>query len=94
MKKIRNIKQLRKEKKLLQQREKELLRQINSGWRQLKVNLHPQNILKEQVQRRAEEDPEATKDENILKSTLSFAASLIARKIAKRTEEKLEKFFN
>jgi hypothetical protein len=94
MKKIRNIKQLRKEKKLLQQREKELLRQINSGWRQLKVNLHPQNILKEQVQRRAEEDPEATKDENILKSTLSFAASLIARKIAKRTGEKLEKFFN
>ena len=94
MKKIKNIKQLSKEKKLLQQREKELLRQIKSGWQQLKENLRPQNMLKEQVKRCKEENSGSTKEESILKSTLSFAASLLAKKIAKRTEEKLEKFFN
>ena len=94
MKKIKNIKQLTKEKKLLQQREKELLRQVNSGWQQLKENLQPQNILKEQVRRCKEENSKVTKEESILKSTLSFAVSLFAKKLAKRTEEKLEKFFN
>lgn len=94
MKKIKNLKQLRKEKKLLQQREKELLWQINSEWQQLKENLQPQNILKEQVRRCKEENSKATKEDSILKSTLSFAVSLLTKKLAKRTEEKLEKFFN
>ena len=94
MKKIKNIKQLSKEKKLLQQREKDLLRQINTGWQQLKGNLHPQNRLKEQVKRCKEENWRATKEESIIKSTLSFAASLLARKIATKAEEKLEKIFN
>ena len=94
MKKIKNIRQLRKEKKLLQQREKELLWQINSGWRHLKEDLHPQNILREQVIKCKEENSGASKGESILKSTLSFAVSLLAKKLAKKTEEKLEKFFN
>ena len=94
MKKIKNLKQLSKEKKLLQQREKELLVQINSGWQQLKEDLHPQNRLKEQLRKCKEGNSGATNEESILKSTLSFAASLLAKKIAKRTEEKLEKFFN
>ena len=94
MKKIKNIKQLRKEQKLLRQREKELLQQINSGWQQLKENLQPQNILKVQVRRCKEENSEAAKEESILKSTLSFAISLLTKKLAKRTEEKLDKFFS
>ena len=93
MKKIKNIKQLRKEKKLLREREKELLSQINSGWQQLKENLQPQNMLKEQVRRCKEENLKATKEEGILKSTLSYAVSLLAKRLAKKTEEKLEKFF-
>jgi uncharacterized protein (UPF0335 family) len=94
MKKIENIKQLRKEKKRLWQREKEVLWQINSGWQQLKGNLHPQNILKEQIRRCKQENSGTTKEESILKSTLSFGAALLAKKLAKKTEEKLEKFFN
>ena len=94
MKKIKNIKQLKKEKKLLQQREKELLWQINSGWQQLKKNLQPQNILQEQVRKCKEENLRAANGESILKSSLSFAASLLVKKLAKKTEEKLEKFFN
>jgi hypothetical protein len=93
MKKIKDIKQLRKEKKLFLQREKELLRQINSGWRQLKEDLQPQNILKEQV-RCKEETSGTRKEEGILKSTLSFGASLLVKKLAKRAEEKLEKIFS
>ena len=94
MKKIKNIKQLRKEKKQLLIREKELLWQINSGWHQLKQNLYPQNIPKEQIKRCKVDGPRAAKEESILKNTLSFAASLLANRIAKRTEEKLEKFFS
>ena len=94
MKQIKDIKQLRKEKKLFLQREKELLRQINSGWQQLKEDLQPQNILKEQVRRCKEETSGTRKEESILKSTLSFGTSLLVKKLAKRTEEKLEKFFN
>lgn len=94
MKKIKNLKQLRKEKKLLRQREKELLCQINSGWQELKENLRPQNILKGQIRECKEEKPRVTKEASIFKSTLAFAVSLLAKKLAKRTEEKLEKFFS
>ena len=94
MKKIKDIKQLRKEKKLFLQREKELLRQINSDWQQLKEDLQPQNILKEQVRRCKEEPSGIRKEEGILKSTLSFGASLLVKKLAKRADEKLEKIFS
>jgi len=33
-------------------------------------------------------------EENIFKSILSFGATLLVKKIVKRTEERLEKFFN
>ena len=94
MKKIKNIKQLRKEKRQLWLREKELMWQINSGWQQLKENFHPQNILQKQINRCKEESSRPVREESILKHTLSFAASLLAQKIAKRTEEKLENFFS
>jgi len=95
MKKIKNIKQLRKERRLLRQRENELLWKINSGWQQLKETLRPQNLLKEQIRRCKEGNPGTVKEkESILKSTLAFGVSLLAKNLAKRTEEKLEKFFN
>jgi hypothetical protein len=94
MKKIKNEKQLRKEKKLLQQREKELLRKINSAWQQLKENLHPQNFIREQVRKCKEENSGTVNEENMFKSFLSFGATLLVKKIAKRTEERLENFFN
>jgi hypothetical protein len=93
MKKIKNIKQLGKAKKLLQQREKELLRKINSGWQGLKEDLQPGNILREQ-KRKCREESSGTMKESILKSTLAFGVSLLAKKLAKRTEEKFEEFFN
>jgi len=93
MKKIRNIRQLRKEKKLLQQREKELLRKITSGWQHLKENLQPQNFIKEQV-RKSKEDSRTVNEESIFKSILSFGATLLVKKIVKGTEERLEKIFN
>jgi ABC-type dipeptide/oligopeptide/nickel transport system ATPase subunit len=93
MKKIKNEKQLRKEKKLLRQREKELLRKINSGWQHLKGSLHPQNFIKEQVSCKGK-NPGTANEENIFKSILSFGATLLVKKIIKRTEERLEKVFN
>jgi hypothetical protein len=94
MKKIKNIKQLGKQKRLLQQRETELLQKINSGWRHLKENLHPQNYIIEQVRKCKEENSGLAYDENIFKTVLSFGASLLVKKIVKRTEESLKKYFN
>ena len=95
MKKIKNIKHLKKEKKNLQQREKELLRQISSGWHELTEGLRPKKILGEQLRRcRDEKEKRAIDDDNILKSILSFSATLLARKLAIRTGEKIESFFS
>ncbi|HET9744187.1 MAG TPA: hypothetical protein VFP97_00660 [Chitinophagaceae bacterium] len=90
MKKIKSLKQLRREKRLLRQREKELLFKINVGWEQLKENLQPQNILKPGIQ--CKERRPNTNDEKILKSLLSFGATLLARKLAKGAGEKFGGF--
>lgn len=93
MKKIKSLKQLRREKRILRQREKELVRQINTGWQQLKENFQPQNIIREQTNR-CKGRSSGEKDENILASSFSFAATLLARKFLKRAEEKFERYFN
>lgn len=92
MKKIKSMKQLRKEKRLLRQREKELLFRINVGWEQLKENFQPQNILKHVKQCNSRSSD--TADENVFKSILSFSANILAKKFAKRAGEKFERFFN
>jgi hypothetical protein len=95
MRKIKNIKQLHKEKKLLHQREKELIKEIGSGWHELKKDLRPGKILQEQIREcREEKDVRNVYEDNIFKSILSFSASLLARKLAKRTEETIGRFFS
>ena len=92
MKKIKSMKQLRKEKRLLRQREKQLRGKINVGWDQLKEDLQPNNILKSM--KHCKERGSSTNDENVFKSILSFGATLLARKLAKRAEEKFGNFFH
>lgn len=84
MKKIKSLKQLKREKRLLRQREKELLFKINVGWEQLKENLQPQNILKPVI--KCKESNPTTNGEKIFKSLLSVSATLLARKLAKMTK--------
>lgn len=85
---------MKKAKRLLQQREKELLRNIRSEWQDLKKNLYPQNILKEQIKKCEREYATSARDESFLKSTLSFVASALTRKLAKKAEERFERFFS
>ena len=85
---------MKKAKRILQQREKQLLHNIRSEWRDLKKNLYPQNIFKEQIKKYEREYSTSAREESFLKSTLSFVASALTRKLAKKAEERFERFFS
>ena len=93
MKKIRSLKQLKKEKRMLRQRERELIRQINLEWQQLKENFRPQDIFGAQTNRCNGKDP-GEREENVFKSIISFGAMLLVKKLVKRAEERFERYFN
>ena len=85
--------QLRAEKRRLKRREKELEWQIGKSWKHLKETLRPEMIFKKKF-REEEEFGAGKRDGNtILQTTLSYGAGLLARKLAKKAEAKLGKFF-
>lgn len=84
--KIKNIKQLGKERRKLQQRERELMYQINSNWGNLKEQLSPSNLFGDQFWK-CREYRQRKDNDNILKSVFSFAANMMIRKFMKKTEE-------
>ena len=86
MKKIKNIRQLQRERKQLRQREKELMQQMKSGWREIKKLLRPCNFVKEQT-RRYNDGQFERKDNGIFKTALSFATTLLIQKLKKKTEQ-------
>lgn len=94
MKKIKNKKQLRAEKKRIRARQEELEKKIRSKWNELKESLKPVNIAKETfqnvVRKKTEENLE---DESILKSTIKYGISLLARKFTDKAGEKFEWLF-
>jgi hypothetical protein len=94
MKGIRNMKQLREEKKRLHRREKELEWQISRGWRQLNDSFRPENIFKKRHNRQQDDYNDYSMNGNsILERTLIYGATLLARKLARKAEENLDKVF-
>lgn len=93
MKKIKYVKQLKKEKKRLESRQEELERKIRGDWHELKTNLRPKNMAKEAFGKLLDKQAEPAPGDNILASTLSFGASLLAKKFSVKAGEKLEAFF-
>jgi hypothetical protein len=95
MKKIKNKKQLRAEKKRIRIRQEELEKKIRSQWNDLKQSLKPVNIAKETfqkvVQNKTEKNPE---DESILKSTVKYGISLLTKKFTDKAGEKFDWFFH
>ena len=87
MMKIKNIKHLQKKKRQLKQREKELMGQIKADWRHLKHELSFRNLFGEQLWN-GKYYGQRSKDESILKKTLSFAATLLVRKLMNTTTVK------
>jgi hypothetical protein len=94
MKKIKNKKQLRAEKKRIKIRQEDLEKKIRSKWNELKESLRPVNIAKETfqkvVQNKTEENLE---DESIFKSTIKYGISLLAKKFTDKAGEKFEWLF-
>lgn len=94
MKRIRNMNQLREEKRRLRRHEKELEWQISRGWRQLKDGFRPENIFKKKHGRQQDEyNDYSMNGSSILERTLIYGATLLARKLAKKAEENLDKVF-
>jgi hypothetical protein len=92
MKKIKNIKQLQRERKRIQQRERELIGKINSDWRHLKDRLSPSNLF-DGPSVKCGEFHGRKENGSLLRSVFAFAATLLIRKLIKRTEQKVEEIF-
>ena len=87
MKKIKNTRQLQKERKRLKQREAELNHQINSGWRDLKGLLNPCSLFRQQERKHRE-------NQHLLKSIVTYVVSTLTAKLIKKVGEKTEQFFS
>lgn len=94
MKKIRSKKQLRAEKKRMKLRQEELEKKIRSKWNDLKETLRPINMAKDTFSKVMENKAEENlKDESVLKSTIRYGVSLLAKKFTDKAGEKFEWMF-
>jgi hypothetical protein len=94
MKKIKNKKQLQEEKKRIKIRKTELEKKMQSQWNGLKDSLRPVNIAKDTFSSFLDKKAvENLADESILKSTLNYGISLMAKKFTDKAGEKFKWFF-
>ena len=92
MKKIKSIKQLRAQKKLIKQRQEELEVKIRADWKELKEQLKPGNIAKDAVESILRKKAAAfTNDGGFIKSTLSYGITFLAGKLAETAGNKFSK---
>ena len=94
MKKIKNKKQLRAEKKRIRVRQEELEKKIRRKWDDLKESLKPVNIAKETFQKVVRNKTEENlEDESIFKSTIKYGISLLAKRFTDKAGEKFDRIF-
>lgn len=92
---IKSIKHLRAEKKRLAQRQQELEQKIRNTWTELKQSIKPSTIAAEAFGDAAKNSTQKNTDHNsILKNLVSFGVSILAKKLADKTGEKLGKMFS
>ncbi len=93
MKKIKNINHLYAEKKRLQKQEEYLEKKISSSWTELKQTLKPVVIVKDALYNILnEKTKENLIDDSILKSSLIYGISLLAKILADKAEEKISSY--
>jgi hypothetical protein len=94
MKRIKNIRHLQNEKKRIQQHQQNLEDTIRSNWYELKEILKPANVAKDALNKVMQNNTaENINGESILKSTFTYGASLLAKKMADKAGEKWARFF-
>jgi len=94
MRKIKNIKQLKAEKKRIKQQQEELENKIYGNWKELKESLRPVNIAKDAIGSFLRNKTEKSMDdEGIFKSSFTYGVTLLARKFADKAREKLSRAF-
>ncbi len=90
MKTIKNIRQIKDEKRRLQQRREDLERSIRGHWQELKWELKPANIAGNALGSLA--GPSAAPSQEgggLLRETLHYGLSLLARKLVEKTGDRL-----
>jgi cell division septum initiation protein DivIVA len=94
MKKINSIKQLQAEKKRLEQHREQLENKIADNWNELKMNVKPANLAKDAfssiIKKRGKDSPD---NGSIVKRAFSYAASLLAKRVADKAGRKLSRFY-
>lgn len=94
MKTIRHIKQLKAEKKSLEQQQQLLEQKIKRDWSELKEKFRPKKMAAEALNKWVDKKAETSfSNENILSSTLSYGAVLLAKKMAAKAEKKWNTWF-
>lgn len=94
MKKIKNIQELQAEKKKLQQQQIDLEIKMHENWDDLKDSARPINIVKDTINSIITHKTKGNyKGESILKNALAYGASIVAKKLIDKAEEKLGKIF-
>jgi len=94
MKKIKSMSQLREQKAILAARQLQAGKNVRAHWANLKEELRPANLAVDAIERITNQAAsEKTNRKNILKSTFTYGLTLLAQKLADKTEEKLKKAF-
>ena len=94
MKKIKSIKQLKAEKLRIEKQQQELQGKMRSNWNDLKESLKPSSIangaLNEFLQNQAIKNLSGG---SVFKNTLAYGISMMAKRIADKTGQKLSSLF-
>jgi hypothetical protein len=94
IKKIKSRKQLKAEKKRIRVRREELEKKIRVKWEELKESLKPANMARETLQNLIRgKTAQNLEEESILKSTLNYGISLLAKRFTDKAGEKFEWLF-
>jgi hypothetical protein len=96
MKKIRSKQQLEAEKKRMQKEILQLEEKIRDNWHELKQSLQPSSVAKSMLNKVVKNQTEnaINGDESILKNTFTYGVSLLAKKLADKAEEKIDRIFS
>ena len=94
MNKIKNIKQLKEEKKRIKQRQEDLEKKISGNWLEVKDSLRPVNIAKQAIGSiLVNKTASVLNGGSLLKSALTFGLTLMAKKFTTNAGEKIGRFF-